>query len=167
MGESGTRRPEESRSNGHDEREGRGNPNAPTDEVEGLHRLPEAELRDQEGPLPATVHRPDPGPTGRIQLLLLPRRILGLQSDCYPPRRSREDHVHLSFWHLRLQTHAIRTVQRPRDLPTMYDGDLLRLSWRQFRSLHGRFLRLWKRLRDLSCSPDEDTGGMRQETTST
>ena len=69
--------------------------------------------------------------------------------------------------HLRLQTHAIRTMQRPRDLPTMYDGHLLRLSWRQFRSLHGRFLRLWKRLRDLSCSPDEDTGGMRQETTGT
>ena len=78
MGESGTRRPEESRSNGYDEREGRGNPDAPTDEVEGLHRLLEAELRDQEGSLPATVHRPDPGPTGKIQLLLLPRRILGL-----------------------------------------------------------------------------------------
>ena len=46
MGEFGTYRPEESRSNGYDEREGRGNPDAPTDEVEGLHRLPEAELRD-------------------------------------------------------------------------------------------------------------------------
>ena len=78
MGESGTRRPKESRSNGHDERERRGNPDAPTDEVEGLHRLSKAELRDQEGPLPAAVHRLDPGPTGRIQLLLLPRRILGL-----------------------------------------------------------------------------------------
>ena len=78
MGEFGTRRPEESQSNSHDERERRGNPDAPTDEVEGLHRLPEAELRDQEGPLLATVHRPDPGPTSRIKLLLLPRRILGL-----------------------------------------------------------------------------------------
>ena len=46
MGESGTRRLEESWSNGHDERERQGNPDAPTDEVEGLHRLPEAELRD-------------------------------------------------------------------------------------------------------------------------
>ena len=45
MGESSTRRPKESRSNGYDERERRGNPDAPTDEVEGLHRLPEAELR--------------------------------------------------------------------------------------------------------------------------
>ena len=78
MGESGTRCSEESRSNGYDERERRGNPDAPTDEVEGLHRLSEAELCDQEGPLPATVHRPDLGPTGRIKLLLLPRRILGL-----------------------------------------------------------------------------------------
>ena len=78
MGESGTRRPEESRSNGHDERERRGNPYAPTNEVEGLHRLPEYELRDQEGPLPSTIHRPDPRPTGRIQLLLLPRWIPGL-----------------------------------------------------------------------------------------
>ena len=26
----------------------------------------------------------------------------------------------MSFWHLRLQTHAIRTVQRPHDLPTMH-----------------------------------------------
>ena len=135
--------------------------------MEGLHRLSEAELRDQEGPLPATVHRPDPVPTSRIKLLLISRRIFGLQSDCYPPRRSREDHVHLSLWHLRLQTHAIRTVQRPRDLPTMHDGNFFCLSWKQLRSLHGRFLRLWKRLRKLSCSPDEDTGGMRQETTCT
>ena len=39
---------EESQSNGYDEREGRGNPDAPTDEVEGLHRLSEVELCDQE-----------------------------------------------------------------------------------------------------------------------
>ena len=77
MGESGTRRSEESRSNGHDEQERRGNPDVPIDEVEGLHRLPEAELRDQEGPLPSTVHRPDLGLTSRIQLLLIPRWILG------------------------------------------------------------------------------------------
>ena len=98
-------------------------PDALTDEVEGLHRLSEAELRDQEGSLPATVHRPDPGPTGRIELLLLSRRIFGLQSYCYPPRRSREDNVHLSFWHLRLQTHAILTVQCPRDLLTIHDSN--------------------------------------------
>ena len=78
MGESGIRRSKESRSNVHDERERRGNPDAPTNEVEGLHRLSETELRDQEGPLPATVHRPDPGPTGMIKLLLLPVRILRL-----------------------------------------------------------------------------------------
>ena len=128
MGESNTRCYEESRSNGHDEREGRGNPDAPTDQEESLHRLPKAELRDQEGTLPATVHLPNPGLTGKIKLLLLSRRIFGLQSDCYPPRQSREDDVHMSFWHLRFQTHAIRTVQRPRDLPTMHDGNLLRLS---------------------------------------
>ena len=78
MGESGTCCSEESRSKGHDEREGRGNPDALTDKVESLHRLPKAELRDQEGLLHATVHRPNPGPTARIELLLLPRRILGL-----------------------------------------------------------------------------------------
>ena len=72
MGESGTCCSEESRSNGHDEQEGRGNLDAPTDEVESLHRLPKAELHNQEGPLLATVHRPNPGPTGRIELLLLP-----------------------------------------------------------------------------------------------
>ena len=71
MGESGTCRSKESRSNGHDERERRGNPDAPTDEVEGLHRLSEAKLYEQEGPLPATVHRPDSGPIGRIKLLML------------------------------------------------------------------------------------------------
>ena len=123
MGESSTCRSEESQSNGHDERKRRGNLHAPTNKVEGLHRLPKAELRDQEGPLPPTVHRPNPGSTGRIKLLLLSRQIFGLQSDCYPPRRSREDHVHLSFWHLRLQTHAIRTVQCPHDLPMMHDGN--------------------------------------------
>ena len=46
MGESGTRCSEESRGNSYDEREGRGNPNTPTDEVEGLPRLSKAELRD-------------------------------------------------------------------------------------------------------------------------
>ena len=141
MGESGTCHFEESRSNGHDERERRGTPDVPTDEVEGLHRLPKAELHDQEGPLPSTIHRPNPGPTGRIELLLLSRQIFGLQSDCHPPRRSR-DHVHLSVCHLRLQKHAIRTVQCLGDLLTMHDGNFFRLSWRQLRSLHGRFLHL-------------------------
>ena len=83
MGEFGTRHFEESQSNGHDEREGRGNSDTPSEKVESLHRLPKAELRDQEGPLLATVHRPNPGPTGRIELLLLSRRIFGLQSDCH------------------------------------------------------------------------------------
>ena len=78
MGESGTYSSEESRSKSHDERERRGNPDAPTDEVESLHRLSKAELRDQEGPLPATVHRPNPGLTGMIELLLLSQCILGL-----------------------------------------------------------------------------------------
>ena len=124
ISESGTHCSEESRSNGHDQREGRGNLDVPTEEVESLHQLPKAELYDQERPLPAIVHRPNPGPTGTIELLLLSRRILELQPDCYPPRRSREDDVHMFFWHLRFQTHAIRTVQRPRDLPTMHDGNL-------------------------------------------
>ena len=44
MGESGICCSEEIWSNGHDEREGRGNSDTPTDEVESLHQLPEAEL---------------------------------------------------------------------------------------------------------------------------
>ena len=71
----------------------------------------------------------------------------------------------MSFWHIRLQTHGIRTVQCPRDLLTMYDNDLLRLPWRQFRSFHGRLQRLWKQFRELSCSPDQDPGGLCQDTT--
>ena len=71
MGESGTRCSEESWSNGHDEREGRGNPDTPFDEVKSMHRLPKAELRNQEGPLPSPIHRPNLEPTGRIKLLLL------------------------------------------------------------------------------------------------
>ena len=78
MSESGTCCYEESRSNGHDEQEGRGNLDALTDKVESLHRLPKVELSDQEGRLPATVHRPNPGPIGRIELLLLSRRIFEL-----------------------------------------------------------------------------------------
>ena len=46
MGESDTRCFEESRSNSHDEREGQENSDAPTDEVDSLHRLPEAELHN-------------------------------------------------------------------------------------------------------------------------
>ena len=68
MGEFGTCCSEESWSNGEDEQERRGNPDAPTDEVKGLHRLLKAELRDQEVPLPATVHRPDPGPIDETKL---------------------------------------------------------------------------------------------------
>ena len=81
--------------------------------MEGLHRLSNAELYNKKGPLPFPIHRPNPRPTGRIKLLPLPQRILGLQPDCDSSRRSREDDVHMSFWHIRLQMHAIRTVQRP------------------------------------------------------
>ena len=107
MGESGTRSSEESQSNDHDEREGQENPDTPSDEVESLHRLPEAELRNQEGPLSSSIYRPNSGPTGRIELLMFPRRIFGLQSDCHSSRRLREDDVHMSLCHIRLQTHAI------------------------------------------------------------
>ena len=164
MGESGTRCFEESRSNGHDEREGRRDPDTPSDEVESLHRLSEAELHDQEGPLPSPVYRPNPGPTGRIKLLLLPRWIFRLQSDFYSSRRSREDDIHMSVSHICLQTHTIRIMQRPRNLSTMYDGDLLRLSWQKFRGFRGWFQRLWKRFQEFSGSPDQDPWGLRQET---
>ena len=44
MGESGTCCYEESWSNGHNQQEGRGNSDAPPDEVESLHRLSKAEV---------------------------------------------------------------------------------------------------------------------------
>ena len=100
-----------------------------------------------------------------MELLMLPRRIFGLQSDCYSSQRSREDNIHMSFWHLCIQTHVIQTVQRPRNIWTMHDGSLIWLFWRQFRSFHGRLQCLWKRFWELSCSVDKDIGGMRQETT--
>ena len=46
MGESGTHCSEESRSNYYDEQEGWENLDTPTEEVESLHGLPEAELRN-------------------------------------------------------------------------------------------------------------------------
>ena len=70
----------------------------------------------------------------------------------------------MSLWHIHLQTHAIWTVQRPRDYSTMHDDNLLRLSWRQLGSFHTRLQRLWKRLLKLSCSLDQDPGGLHQET---
>ena len=100
--------------------------------------LSKAELCNEEGPLPATVHRPNPGPTSKISLLLLSGRIFSLQLDCDSFRRSREDDVHMSFWHIGLQTHAIWTVQCPRNLSILHDGNLLRLSWRQLGGFHGR-----------------------------
>ena len=66
MGEFGARCFEKSWSNGHDQRERRGDPDTPCDEMESLYRLPEAELHNEQGPLPSTVHWPNPGPTGRI-----------------------------------------------------------------------------------------------------
>ena len=56
MSESGARCSEESQSNGHDERERRGNPDTPSDEMKSLHRLSEVELHNEEGPLPSTVY---------------------------------------------------------------------------------------------------------------
>ena len=100
LSESSTRCFEESWSNGHDEREGRENPGTPSDEVESLHQLSEAELCNQEGSLPSSVHRSNRGPIGMIELLLLPRWIFGLQSDCYSSRQSRDNDVHKSFWHI-------------------------------------------------------------------
>ena len=45
----------------------------PSDEMEILHRLSEVELRYEERPLPSPIHRPNPGATVKIKLLLLPR----------------------------------------------------------------------------------------------
>ena len=72
MGESGAHFSEESQSNDHDDRERQGDPDTPSDEMESLHRLSEAELRNEEGSLHAPVHRLNPRPTGRIKLLMLP-----------------------------------------------------------------------------------------------
>ena len=101
MGESGAHCSEESRSNGHDEREGRGDLDMPIDELESLHRLSKAELRNEEGPISSPVHRLNPGPTGRIKLLLLFGRIFGLQPDCNSFQRSREDDVHFGTFAFR------------------------------------------------------------------
>ena len=38
------------------EQKGRGDPNAPPDEVTSLYRLPEVERRNKEGSLPVAVH---------------------------------------------------------------------------------------------------------------
>ena len=79
MGESGARCSKESQSNGYDERERRGDPDTPSHKMESLHRLSEAELRNKEGP--SLVHQPNPRPTGKIKLLMLPQQIFGLQLD--------------------------------------------------------------------------------------
>ena len=84
MGESSACCPKESWSNGHDERERRGDLDTPFNEMESLHRLSKVELRNEEGSLPSTAHRPNPGPTGRIKLLSLPGWIFRLQPDCDP-----------------------------------------------------------------------------------
>ena len=141
----------ESLTNSHDEWERRGDLDTPSEKIESLHWLSQAELCNEEGSLLAPVHRPNPRPSGRIELLLLPRWIFGLQPDCDSSPRSREDDVHMSFWHI----HPL----------TMYDGNLLWLSWRQLRSFHGWLQHLWKWHWELSCSPNQDPGGLRQETT--
>ena len=67
--ESGARCSEESWINSHDEREGWGDLDTPSDEMESLHRLLEAKLCNEEGPLPSLIHQPNPWPTGMIELL--------------------------------------------------------------------------------------------------
>ena len=81
MGESGARCSKETWSNGHDERERQEDLDTSSDETDSMHRLSEAELCNEEGPLPSTVHRLNPGPTSRIKLLMLLGRIFGLQPD--------------------------------------------------------------------------------------
>ena len=66
-------------SNDHDERERQGDLDMPYDEIESLHRLSKAELRNEEGSLPSTIHRPNPGQIGRIKLLFLLGWIFELQ----------------------------------------------------------------------------------------
>ena len=82
MGESDAHCYKESWSNGHDEQEKQGDQDTPFDKMESLHQLSEAELHNKEGPLPSTIHRQSLGLTSRIELLLLPERIFGLQLDC-------------------------------------------------------------------------------------
>ena len=86
MGESSISCSKESLSNGHDERERRGDLDTRFDEIETLHRLSKAKLHNEEGSLLSTIYRPDPRPTGGIKLVLLLGWIFGLQSDCNPSR---------------------------------------------------------------------------------
>ena len=43
----------------------------PSDKIESLHQLSEAELCHEEGSLPSTIHQLDLGPFSRTMLLLL------------------------------------------------------------------------------------------------
>ena len=72
----------------------------PFDEMESLHRLSDVELRNEEGSIPSIVHRPNLGPFGKTRLLLLLGWIFRLQTDCNSFGRSREEDVHMSFWHI-------------------------------------------------------------------
>ena len=60
MGESRARGFKEGRSYGDRERQGRGYPNMPSDEVASLYRLPEVERRNIEGSLNVAIHRSNP-----------------------------------------------------------------------------------------------------------
>ena len=90
----------------------------PSDGMEILHQLSDAEPCNEEGSHPSTNHQLDPGPTSRIKLFLLLGWIFGPQSNCEPSRWSREDNIHMPFLHIRLQTlafgqgNALATFQR-------------------------------------------------------
>ena len=87
----------------------------PSDKMASLHRQSEfgQEYRiidNEEVSLPLTIHQPDPRSFGRTKILQLLGWIFELQPDCDLSKRSRENNVYMSLWHVCLQMNAIWTM---------------------------------------------------------
>ena len=105
-------------------------------------RLSRVEQDYPEESIPSPPHRRIIRQDQPRQVLLKVRRTGRLPSTADGGGRRMEDSIQVSLWAVRIQRDAVRAVQRPRDLPTLYERYIPRLPRQISHYISGRLAHL-------------------------
>ena len=116
-----------------------------------VYRLQKTQQGHKEGSLPTALHRWDTRAIGKAFLLLFPWWLFWLPSNTHPSQRPKQDYVHMPLWNVRLPRNVVWAMQCTCIVPKVHDVHFFRHDRRNYGSLHGWLLSLWKKLRSM-CS---------------
>ena len=111
--------------------------------VANVYWLPKAESSYKERSFSTTLHGSNVWTTIWLSILLLPWRLLGLQSNNCQSGGPWKDSVYVSFQNLCLSKNAIWPLQCSSNISTMYASHILWFNWKEHWSIHGWFLGVW------------------------